>query len=122
MPFPFVLIIQFFADCSGVCCGPVCKRVNASNGTGGIFGNVQLVLRGGSRNLVSFILCHYGSAAFASGGESLPAVLFWKLQIINKSSLQKTGVIYLLLFCNSFEPRWKGDICLYAFIVTLCPV
>lgn len=54
---------DIFADCPGVGCSPVCKRINTNNGTGGISGNIQLVLRSGNRDIVSFILCHYEPAA-----------------------------------------------------------
>lgn len=62
------------------------------------------------------------SASFAGSRENLSPALFWELQVINKSRFQKTGVIYMLFLCNPFEPRREGDVCLYAFIVTLCPV
>lgn len=39
------------------------------------------------------------------------------LQIINQGSFQKPGIVYLLFFCNSFQPCRESDVCLNAFVI-----
>ena len=39
------------------------------------------------------------------------------LQIINQGSFQKPGIVYLLFFCNPFQPCRESDVCLDAFII-----
>ena len=39
------------------------------------------------------------------------------LQIINQGSFQKPGIVYLLFFCNPFQPCRESDVCLDALII-----
>ena len=50
-------------------------------------------------------------------GKSLLSAGHGYLQIINQGSFQKPGIVYLLFFCNPFQPCRESDVCLDALII-----
>ena len=50
-------------------------------------------------------------------GKGLLSAGHRNLQIINQGSFQEPGIVYLLFFCNPFQPCRESDICFDAFVV-----
>lgn len=50
-------------------------------------------------------------------GKGLLSAGHGDLQIINQGSFQKPGIVYLLFFCNPFQPCRESDVCLDALII-----
>ncbi len=50
-------------------------------------------------------------------GKGLLSAGHGNLQIINQGSFQKPGIVYLLFFCNPFQPCRESDVCFDALII-----